>query len=610
MRTVLVTGSDTGVGKTQAVAALARHLAASGSRVQIVKPVETGVGQGEGDAPRARRLSDVPAEAFTLTRFAAPLSPPAAAALEGLPLSLELLLEKLASLPDCDWRICEGAGGIATPVDGRNRDWADFGSAIGAAAAVIVVADRLGAINQARLAAGRAASAGLRHGIWLNAAESPPAGVAESNRSGLEAAGLPIWAEQGPGEASARLTEAGRNLLSEDGPASLDPTPSVPRSWIERCRNDLSERDRKRLRRRLRVAAVAATDLNLADNDYLGLASDPAVTQAASAEAFRSASASASPLITGWKEPHASLSAELSAWHGLPHALLWSSGYAANSAVLGVLPRRGDVVLADRLVHQSLIAGMLRSGARIRRYPHLDLDRLDRWLAEERSADPAREIFVVTESVFSMDGDYPDLGRMAELKSRHRFCWILDEAHALGWYGRTGAGLAAAAGVAGSVDVLVGTLGKTLGSGGAYTLFAEEAARDYVMNFAGEFIYSTGFPPANAAAAQAAIRRIRDLAPLQPGWHAASRSFRAALRDAGWAAAEGDSPIVPVRLDDEDAAVGLADALRASGIWTAAVRPPTVPAGTSRLRLSLKRTFGPEEAARVLSAMAAWRSRR
>ena len=147
----------------------------------------------------------------------------------------------------------------------------------------------------------------------------------------------------------------------------------------------------------------------------------------------------------------------------MPHALLWSSGYAANSAVLGVLPRRGDLVLADRLVHQSMIAGMLRSGARIRRYPHLDLDRLDRWLAEERSADPAREIFVVTESVFSMDGDYPDLGRLAELKRRHGSAGSWTRPMRSAGTARTGAGLAAAAGVAESVDVLVGTLGKTLG---------------------------------------------------------------------------------------------------------------------------------------------------
>jgi len=224
--------------------------------------------------------------------------------------------------------------------------------------------------------------------------------------------------------------------------------------------------------------------------------------------------------------------------------------------------------------------------------------------------DPFRSIFVVTESVFSMDGDYPDLARMAELKRRHGFCWILDEAHALGWYGPDGAGVASAAGVEGEVDVLVGTLGKALASGGAYTLFRDEAVRDTLVNLAGEFIYSTALPPANAAAAAGALERIGTLAAEQPAWHAASRAFRTALRGAGWPAPEGESPIVPVRLDEAEAALSLADYLRAAGIRAGAVRPPTVPAGTSRLRFSLKRTFRPEDGERVLAEMEKWRRRR
>jgi 8-amino-7-oxononanoate synthase len=164
--------------------------------------------------------------------------------------------------------------------------------------------------------------------------------------------------------------------------------------------------------------------------------------------------------------------------------------------------------------------------------------------------------------------------------------------------------------VEGEVDVLVGTLGKTLASGGAYTLFRDEAVRDFLVNLAGEFIYSTSLPPANAAAAAAALERIRALAPGQPEWYEGSRAFRTALQEAGWSVPAGDSPIVPVRLDDEEAALSLAEALGAAGIRAGAVRPPTVPAGTSRLRFSLKRTFRGEDAARVLAAMAAWRSRR
>jgi 8-amino-7-oxononanoate synthase len=615
VRTVLVTGSDTGVGKTQVVAALARLCAAGGARVQVVKVLETGTDAlpgGEGDAARAARLAGGRADPFTLLALGAPLSPPAAAARAGSVLALEILMEKLRALPPCDWRVCEGAGGIATPLDDRSRDWADFGAAIGADAVVIVVPDRLGAINQARLAHARAAQAELPAGVWLNAASPVDPAVAESNRAGLRAAGVPIWAEQAfgatePADAAGVLKwlrgQVGDRTVAPHDGAITDLTPSA------RFRADLADRERRQLRRRLRLTAPAPGELNLADNDYLGLARDPAViAAAAAAAALYGTSASASPLVTGWREPHARLTGALAAWHGFGPGLLWSSGYAANSAVLGSLPRRGDLVLADRLIHHSLVAGIRRSGARLQRYGHLDLDELERRLAE--AAPSGRAVWVVTESVFSMDGDYPDLARLAALKGAYGFLWILDEAHALGWYGPAGAGLARAAGVEGRVDVLVGTLGKALASGGAYTLFHDEAVRDHLVNHAGEFIYSTGIPPPSAAAAQAALERMRDLADGQAEWQGASRAFRAALRAAGWAAPEGESPIVPVRLDDEGAALALADHLGTAGIRAAAIRPPTVPAGTSRLRFSLKRTFGPRESERVLAAMAAWRKGR
>ena len=599
MRTILVTGSDTGVGKTHVASALARLCAEQAPRVQIVKVVETGTAElpnGEGDAAGAQRLAGGGIPAFTLLSFPIPLSPPAAAARAGEALSMEILIEKLQALPPCDWRICEGAGGIATPVDDRGRDWADFAAAIGAEAVVIVVPDRLGAINQGRLAHARAVQEGLGAGVWLNAAEAVDPAVAESNRDGLRSAGVPLW--------------AGLPAL-ERGGAAVAPAGTPPAGWLDRCRTELAERDRLRLRRRLRVTTPQAGELNLADNDYLDLAHDLEVSSAAAmASARHGTSAAASPLITGWREPHAQLVDALGAWHGFPCGLLWSSGYAANSAVLGTLPRRGDLVLADRLVHHSIVAGMLHSGARVQRYAHLQLDELERRLAEARKADPARPIFVVTESLFSMDGDYPDLGRLAELKRQHGFCWILDEAHALGWYGPGGAGLARAAGVEGEVDILVGTLGKALASGGAYTLFRDEAVRDFLINLAGEFIYSTAIPPASAAAAAAALARIQALTAGQAGWQAASRAFRSALRGAGWSVPEGESPIVPIRLDDEEAALSLAEFLGAAGIRAGAVRPPTVPAGTSRLRFSLKRTFRPEDGARVLAAMEKWRNTR
>ncbi|MGD1032362.1 MAG: aminotransferase class I/II-fold pyridoxal phosphate-dependent enzyme [Opitutaceae bacterium] len=612
MRTILVTGSDTDVGKTQAVASLARLLAGrSGDRIQIIKAVETGVnGAAEGDAARALRLAgDLEIEAHTLASFPRALAPAAAAALAGEEISMEILEERAQALPRCDWRLFEGAGGIGSPIDDGGRDWADFAVAVGASAVVIVVADRIGAINQGRLAFARAVQAGLRAGVWLNAVSPADPEVAQSNRTGLRRSGVPIWGELGFRETEAREIGALIDALSEK-PARASSPGAGPGFCASRCDTALADRERMNLRRRIRVTALPEGVINLADNDYLGLSRDPAIA-AAVADAAREhgASASASPLITGWRQPHEALVDALCAWHRLPFGLLWTSGYAANSAVLETLPQKGDIVLADRLIHHSMIAGLLHGGARIHRYPHLDLDRLEAALAGPEAA--GRPAFVVTESVFSMDGDYPDMARLAELKRRHGFCWILDEAHALGWYGPEGAGLARATAVQGAVDVLVGTLGKTLASGGAYTLFRDSAVRDYLVNKAGGFIYSTAPPPANAAGALAAIGRVRELSAAgQDVWQENSRRFRAVLREGGWDVPVGESPVVPVRMGGEDAAVSLASALREAGILVAAVRPPTVPAGTSRLRLSMKRTHSPDDLSRVAKAMAEWRAGR
>jgi 8-amino-7-oxononanoate synthase len=622
MKTILVTGSDTGVGKTHVVAALARILAWYGNRVQIIKVIETGRPEGgldTGDAERAREMAGVEARACTWESFAAPLSPAIAAEKEGRRVSVERLASRVADIPPCDWAILEGAGGIATPLDEDGRDWADFGRAVGADHVVVVVPDRLGAINQARLSYGRARETGLRAGIWFNAPEPVDPAVTESNRTVLTQLGIPIWADQRfeallpdrPEEVMALFTLWAENGAPNRIPSAPEPQPAGPERdrVIQRCREKLKARERQNLKRTLRVTPRHGGWLNLADNDYLELAQDSAVLDAAAAAVKRhGTSASASPLITGWGEIHQELIETLGRWHGFQSGLLWSSGFAANSALLGVLPGPGDVVLADRLIHHSMIAGILRSGARLVRYDHLRLDRLERHLAE-KSGD-AGAVFVVTESVFSMDGDYPDLVAMAELKRRFGFCWMVDEAHGLGWYGAKGAGLVRAAGVEHSVDILVGTLGKALASGGAYSLFHDDALRDSLVNEAGEFIYSTALPPANAAAALAAVGRLEALSPGQGEWQQTSRWFRRTLQDEGWSVPDGDSPIVPVRLDDPEAALSVAEALRQQRILAGAVRPPTVPKGTSRLRFSLKRSFSRADGERVLRVLASWRADR
>lgn len=342
------------------------------------------------------------------------------------------------------------------------------------------------------------------------------------------------------------------------------------------------------LERRLEARPEAPAYVNLADNDYLGLSKHPEVTAAARAAVSAwGASSAASPLISGYTGEHAALERELADWCGFAHGLVWNTGFAANAAVLGSLPKPGDLVFADRLIHASMISGILASGARPVRYPHLDLDRLEALLEKHRDHDGVT--WVVTESVFSMDGDYPDLKRLAALKSRYGFVLVVDEAHATGWYGASGAGLVQAAGVADAVDILVGTLGKGLGGFGAYTLFHDELFRRHLINFAPEFIYSTYLPPHCAAAARASVRLVRGSdAAERTALPALSRAWREAIRAVMPGVPEGDSPIIPVPIGDAARTMEIAAKLLESGWRVGAVRPPTVPEGGARLRLSLK----------------------
>jgi 8-amino-7-oxononanoate synthase len=376
----------------------------------------------------------------------------------------------------------------------------------------------------------------------------------------------------------------------------------VNEALLQRLRQSLAQREGSSLRRKLSARASSDKRVNLADNDYLGLSRDPAVIAAGVGALHEwGASSSASPLVTGYTEIHQKLEQTLAAWQGYEHGLVMNTGFSANSAVLGGLPRKGDLILADRLVHASMLDGILKSGARLRRFAHNDLDALELMLHEEPALDGV--IFVVTESVYSMDGDSPDLRRLASLRQRFGFCWVLDEAHATGWYGATGSGLQEGQGVPAAADIVVGTLGKGLGSHGAYVLAHAPEVRDALINFAGEFIYSTYLAPASAAAALAAINRVRALASERPSLHALSVEWRDGLCAAGFAVPSGDSPIIPLILGDSDVTLRYAEALRGAGFLVSAIRPPTVPVRTGRIRISLRRGMPAESLASFLSVL-------
>ncbi len=326
--------------------------------------------------------------------------------------------------------------------------------------------------------------------------------------------------------------------------------------------------------------------LNL--NDYLQLSQHPSVIHAAQkALEIWGTTSSGSPAVGSYWPIHQELENVLKEWCGFESGLLWNSGYTANKALMSALPQKGDIVLADRYVHNSMLLGTQETHAKLIRYHHLDLNHLEDLLRTHTH--PDRTVFVVTESVFSMEGDYPDLRQMSLLKERYNFFWIVDEAHALGWYGPKGNGLVAQYNVAKNVDVLVATLGKSLASQGAFTLFHDPDLRSYVLNNTPEFIYSTYLTPAATAASLAAIDIIqREYITRQPEWLSETLKLKNRLKQFFPDIPLYDSPILPLIIGDPEKTLHLAAELAARHhIYVGAIRPPSVPKDTSRLRFSL-----------------------
>jgi 8-amino-7-oxononanoate synthase len=334
--------------------------------------------------------------------------------------------------------------------------------------------------------------------------------------------------------------------------------------------------------------------LNLSSNDYLGLAQHPAIAEAMrDALLSEGAGAGASRLVTGSRSPFHRLEESLASWQQCGSALVFPNGYMANSGVISALVGRGDVVLSDRLNHASIVDGITLSRAEHARYRHNNMNDLERLLDKHRDA---RRMLIVTDTIFSMDGDSAPITELVKLKREYGAMLMVDEAHSGGVYGEQGVGLCRALGVQDDIDVHMGTFSKAFGVYGAYVCGSPTLIR-WLTNKVRPLIYSTAMPPSVAAGVLAALEIVQSAEGENRRRRllAASSRFRSTLADAGFRVGEGDSPIVPLIVGDNVTALRFSAALETEGIAAVAIRPPTVPAGTARIRFSLSAAHTDEE---------------
>jgi 8-amino-7-oxononanoate synthase len=336
-------------------------------------------------------------------------------------------------------------------------------------------------------------------------------------------------------------------------------------------------------------------------NDYLGLANHPAVVQAfQQAASVYGVGSGASHLVSGHSVEHHALEEELAAFMGRERALLFSTGYMANLGTITALVGKGDAVFQDRLNHASLLDGGLSSGARFQRFLHNNVDDLARKLAR---ADAERKLIVV-DGVFSMDGDMAPLPELAALAQQHKAWLMMDDAHGFGCLGATGAGSAEHFHLSqAQVPVVMATLGKGAGSFGAFVAGSEVLIETLIQQ-ARPYIYTTAMPPAVAAATRASLRVIQAESWRRTHLQALIHQFRHGAAEFGLTLMDSPTAIQPVVFGDAAQTLAVSAALQQLGYWVGAIRPPTVPSGTSRLRVTLSAAHSPEQVQGLLQALA------
>lgn len=332
------------------------------------------------------------------------------------------------------------------------------------------------------------------------------------------------------------------------------------------------------------IEGTNAQKILFSSNNYLNLASHPEINKAAAdAIAQFGLGAGASRLISGTMTPHRRLENAFAKFFNTESALYMSSGWVANEALLATIPQKGDLILIDKLDHASIIDAARASDAHFRTYRRNETAKLEKHLADTRY----NTKFIVTESIFSMDGDTADLAVLVELKNRHNAVLILDEAHSVGCLGPNGAGLAEQLDLLNEIDIIVAPLGKAFAAQGAI-IAAEQTVIDYLINKARAFIYTTAPAPAICAAAEKALEIVQTQPQRRVKLAENAEYLRTSLKDAGFDIANTTTHIIPLLIGTSQDALDIAARLYERGFFVPAIRPPTVPKGSARLRISLQ----------------------
>lgn len=343
---------------------------------------------------------------------------------------------------------------------------------------------------------------------------------------------------------------------------------------------------------------VAGRDyLNFSANDYLGLADHCAIKAAFNAGIERyGTGSSASPLVTGYSRAHQQLEETLAEWLGVEAVLLFNCGFSANQAVLRALLGKEHLLWQDKLNHASLQEMGSQLPCKMKRFAHNDMAALERQLEPNRG-------LIVSEGVFSMDGDQAPWRELATIAARSGNWLMIDDAHGLGVLGAEGRGTLAAQGVApASVHIQMGTFGKALGVAGAFVGGSRELV-EYLVNFARHYVYSTHMPAAQACAVSKSIELVRAADESRAHLGQLIARFRQGAKDQGWQLGASDTPIQPLLVGESSVALQLAERLRDRGVWVSAIRPPTVPVGTARLRITLSAAHREQDVDRLLDVL-------